>query len=180
MQGILFELYSSFKEIRGYAVSTISLGITILVFYIDPQGSVSWKWLILIGSIVIILFIVLIDFAVRSYKNAIAKLPRVKAAKLPPSLYKDAIALLLLEKSILYGQESLVSIYYHDDDFELLIGIGSVITVQRDGLIQVLVTDKLESASEDIWKSIRENNAAALKRLIVKPTVPKLVNPSGV
>lgn len=179
MQGILFELYTSFKETRGYAVSAIALGITILAFYIGPQGSVPWKWLILVGSLLAMAFIVLTDFAIRSFKGATGRLPSVKIAKQPPNLYKNAVALLLLEKSVLFGHDALVSIYYQDDDLESLIGVGFVITIQRNGLIQVLVTHNFDTANGTIWKSVQENNATFLKRLLVKPSVPKQINSTG-
>ena len=179
MNGVMFELYASFKEVRGYAVSAASLVIALILFYIDPDDTISVKWLFVGGTIAGIGVMVLVDFSIRAYRGATAKLPAVRAAKASPALYRDAIALLLLEKSPLFGHESLVSVYLKDEDFEILIGIGFVLTIQKGGLIQVLVTANFDPKSNNIWKEVIDNNVTTLKKLIIKPSIPRQANSFG-
>ena len=55
----------------------------------------------------------------------------------------EASLILLLEPSNLFGMYSRVSIYHKSDDsgYELLIGYGSVLTIQGDGKIQIKIEE---------------------------------------
>ena len=102
-------------------------------------------------------------------------LPKVKQGTKPPSLYTSAVALLLLEKTEIFGHESLVSVYYKEDNYEILIGLGFISTVQENGLIQVIVQSNVDDRYNDTWKLITSNNTNALERILVKPTIPKSI-----
>lgn len=57
------------------------------------------------------------------------------------------------------------------DNYEQLIGFGSVLTVQDNGLIQVLIR-QIDESNENIWDDIIANNNIVLQKIIVKPTLP--------
>lgn len=180
MKRFLPELYTSFLRTYGYVISVLSLVLTTLAFYFTPNDVIMLKWVTPVALIVLMLFIVLADFAQRAFHAASSKLPIVKSGRKPPDLYPQAIALLLLDKSDLFGHEAIVSIYYQDEDFEMLIGVGFVLTIQREGFVQILVTKKVDTRRDAVWSQIQENNASSLKKLIVKPSVPKQINDIGV
>lgn len=77
----------------------------------------------------------------------------------------------LLEKSDLLSHGAWISFYLIDnDEFERLIGIGVVVTVQANELIQALM-DQPTIGYEDIWDKLTNNDAQVLTRIIVKPNV---------
>jgi hypothetical protein len=60
------------------------------------------------------------------------------------------------------------SIYSIEDEFEILIGDGYVVNVQRDERIQVAVTSFV-SGTEAIWERLTENRAEALRNTLIRP-----------
>jgi len=148
-------------------VATLIFGF-IAWFGITPDKTVSLR----IPSLIIIILIFLAWWFYRIswiiYEQSGIKLPSVKQV----TIYgENQTAILILEPSPLFSYNSIVAIYCVEDQFERLIGIGSVINVQENGLIQISV---IESKSEDanVWKPILENKADKIKYLIVKPYAP--------
>jgi hypothetical protein len=169
------ELYESFIRIRGVPVTFLSLLLGLVYFYSSSnttavQLKVILPWVVILLLAVITLF----DASYRLYSKASHQLPRVKQARKPPSAYADAVAVLLLEGSDIYGHESVVSIYYIDEGFEVLIGIGFVLTRQDDGYIQVIVSNQIETAYKEVWQRVCKNDSNVLPKLLVKPSIPKL------
>lgn len=175
MKNLLFELYTSFLRIKGFSLSVISVFFALIAFYFTPENTIHIKILVPICLFSFLVFAVITDFAIRAYKNCLTKLPKVISAKKPPALYPNAIVLLLLSKSELFGHESIVSVYFQEDGFEILIGVGFVLTIQQDGLIQVLILKKIDFEKEHLWSDINANNNTILKKLLVKPTIPKQI-----
>jgi len=169
------ELYESFCRIRGVPTTLIALFLGLAYFYVSGnQSTLSLRIVLPTFVAALIVLLTLLDLSLQLYKKATKQLPRVKQARTPPGIYPNAVALLLLEGSEIYGHESLVSIYYRDDNFEVLIGIGFVLTRQDDGLIQVVVVRQLEDTYRDIWGKVCQNDASVLPKLLVKPSLPKL------
>jgi hypothetical protein len=97
----------------------------------------------------------------------------------PPASYQGVLALLLLDKSPLFAQATLVSFYYHDAaGFELLIGLGHVAIVQEDGLIQVAL-ESIAPSHRELLPSILARDAQVLPKISVKPFVPHSTTLSG-
>ncbi len=140
-----------------------------VAFFWLGNDTVFVKWLVVFGSVAGLVFLSLGDFAIRSYHTAIHILPKVKAVIPPPSNDSDHIVL-VLDKSALFGHGSVVSIYLAEDCYEILMGIGYVITVQDDGHIQVLVTKQIQRP--EIWTTVKASNSGVIKSLRVKPTLP--------
>lgn len=137
-------------------------------FGITPDKTVSLRIPFLIIIILVFLAWWFYRIAWIIYEQSGIKLPLVKQVT---TYGESKTAILILEPSPLFSYNSIVAIYYVEDQFERLIGIGSVINVQENGLIQVSV---IESKSEDstVWKPILENKADKIKYLIVKPYAP--------
>ena len=78
----------------------------------------------------------------------------------------------------------LVTIYYIenlevDDDrtFERIIGVGQVVDIQGDGLIQVLALRAIPAESE-LWQRIRNRETTTLRQVIVRPSIN--INEAGI
>src|SRR5690606_2644181 len=88
----------------------------------------------------------------------------------PPAIYKGIHRVLLIEPSDLFGAEVIVSLYVTENDYERLVGVGRVLSVQVNGSIQVGITAILDG-HQDIVSQLNGNDAEFLKKLIVKPSV---------
>ncbi len=172
------ELYNSFIRVRGYVLALVGVVLTLLLFFVTPTTNIPVKWLVVFAIPLLLLLIVICDVAHRAMQDIV--LPKVKASQPPPPLYPDAVAILLLEKSNLFGQDSGVSVYFKEDDFEVLVGWGYVLTVQQGGLIQVLIMQKVGQAQGSVWDQIKNNDGAVLKKLLVRPSIPKIMLNVGV
>ena len=170
-------LYKSFIRVNGYALSSAGLAITLLLFFITPTTEIPVRWVVVVAIPFFLLLIVVCDVAYHAIQETI--LPKVKASYKPHSLYPDALAILLLEKSNLFGHESVVSVYFKADDFETLIGVGYVLTIQQGGLIQVLVISNVEEVQDNIWEKIRNNDGSVLSKLLIRPSIPKILQSFG-
>jgi hypothetical protein len=96
------------------------------------------------------------------------KLPGIKGI----SVKKQIV--FLLEYNEIYSIDSLVSIYYQDDDTEteILIGIGYVETKTEKGNLQINFCLPIEEDSFEIINTIK--NDSKTKRCIkIKPSIPK-------
>lgn len=178
-KGIGLEIYSAFKRVKGYPLSFFCITLSIILFIWGPDTSISLKYIVTIGVLFLLVFSVIFDFGFHCYSIMTNVIPDVKQGLNPPPLYQQAEALLLLSKSDLFSIEAIVSVYYKDESYEPLIGIGFVLTIQENGLIQVLVDRCYDERYKEIWDKVRENNASILEKLIVKPLVPKTLLVSG-
>ena len=140
------------------------------------ETTITLKIVLPVFTILIIIIIALCHLSRRLYSKASRQHPRVISCEEPPALHPKTEGTLLLEPSTLYGYDSMVSIYYFKQGCERLIGIGFVENVQRDGIIQVVVSS-IESAYRDDWKNILQNDNRVLPNLLVKPSFPRMLLP---
>ncbi len=185
-------IWSSFLDIQGIIIGILGIFITILL----PRFSV--KTNIPLDLAIIIIFFILLLIAtlfnavsktLNEYKKAKKTLERleitnneleVKVNKrlIPKILYakrkQSGIEIeFLLENSKLFSNDIFISFYYTDEDeFELLIGTGVVLTVQENDKIYALM-DKPVSAHQDILDKLAGNDAKILKKTVVKPVITK-------
>jgi hypothetical protein len=85
--------------------------------------------------------------------------------------------LLLLESSALFGAGVFVSVFQNERRseervLERLSGLGYVINVQADGLIQVQILAETPHQAE-IWRRIRAREVSVLREVVVKPSFPR-------
>jgi len=71
----------------------------------------------------------------------------------------------------------LVTVYYvegfgagRDEAFERVIGIGRVVNIQANGLIQVQVLREVSNHAE-LWQRIRNREMAVVGQIVVKPSI---------
>ena len=172
-KGIGLEIYYAFKRVKGYPLSFFCIVLSIVLFIWGPDTSVSLKYIVTVGVLFLLVFAVIFDFGFHCFSKMTNVIPVVKQGLNPPPLYQKAEALLLLSESDFFSIEAIVSIYYKDESYEPLIGIGFVLNIQENGLIQVIVDNCYDDRYKEIWDKVRENNASVLEKLIIKPLVPK-------
>lgn len=178
--GFWQELYKSFIWANGYPLTFIGFISAFIFFATVNDWTVSIKIIFPIAGTLILSIIIFANMSFRMHNRALKKLPAVIQGRTPPEIGGNACALILLETSELFGQGGLASVYYYDDGLELLIGFGFVLTIQEDGLIQVMVTstfDDGDSMQKDIWGKVRNNNKNILPKILVKPSIPEFLLP---
>ena len=173
MRSFWREFVSSLR--RTSACPIIGTVLTVFAFCFVAKDTVSLRIILPVSVLFLTIVFAFVDLSVRSFEFAKKSLPEVIQGRVPPGHFRGAIALLLLEKSNLYSHETLVSIYYRKDSFEELIGFGHVLTVQENGLIQVLVLSNFVDGEPDIWNHVQANDANYIKSLIVRPNIPRRI-----
>ena len=167
------EIYQAFRRSHGATLSTLGFVFSIGFFYLTPDEEIKVKYLIPIFVLLGVATFTLIDFSNTLFARNKSLLPKVRQARQCPTLYKDSVAMLLLDPSPIFGVESFVTIYSGDADFEILIGFGFVANIQENGLIQVIVQGSVLDESDDTWTKIVSNNNNRIKELLVKPSLPR-------
>lgn len=124
----------------------------------------------IIGTLVLLLVACFLAYC-DLYNRKISVLPKV--IRTITGIYENdnAVILLLLEPSEIFSHQIFVSVYYLEDKFEELIGIGSVVNIQGDGIIQVNI-EQVKGSYQKIKTGLENNNAIVLDKIIVKPNIP--------
>ncbi len=169
-------LAESFSQVHGYLIGLLGLAFSI-VSWLIPVNANSTVLVVTVlrwatPALVTVLLAVAVLIQTLSSMRRVSQLPRVLHGRMgPASSDGGASALLLLEKSDLYGHDVVVSVYYMDEsDFEELVGVGYVRNIQVDGKIQVLLNQVV--ANNGVVEKLTGNDAGVLKRLRVKPSAP--------
>jgi hypothetical protein len=166
------EVYESFRRVHGWSISLVSVAALVLSLFFGKETEVPLPWVILGALVAFLAIVVLLDLGIRTVARLDTRLPAVRHGGEAPALYRAGLALLLLDPSDLYGQDSVVSIYRRSGSFEELVGLGHVATVQQNGMIQVIVVRDF-SVDASLWQSVRGNNGSVLSALMVKPSLPR-------
>lgn len=174
MKSFSAHLYSSFLRINGWLVGAVALILTIAAYSFKPDDKVSIGLFITTAAISILIIVVLIDAAYVSWRESQRGLPEIKKILNAPSEYSGISKLLIAAPSELFGVDVLVSVYVKEDEYERLIGIGRVLTIQVNGFIQIGMTSITETNGDMIDK-FNNNDASFLNKLLVKPSVPSFL-----
>lgn len=154
-------------------LTLLGVAITVAAWFISRDHRVSVFWLVMLAIAAFILLATFIVASVDAFHASSHVLPRVRLARPAPSTYHDVRAILLLDASALFSPDSVVSIYaLEQQEYEVLVGFGRVVTVQDNGFIQIGVLE-LAGEAEDMLSRILNNERQALESLRVKPHVPR-------
>jgi hypothetical protein len=167
------ELYDAFKRVKGYPLSFIAIVLAIVMYIWEPETSLPLKIVIPISIILLLIIFILIDLSLHCFSKMINIIPPVRYCQKAIKIGKDGIAILLIDNSALFSPDTLISVYYRDEFYEPLIGLGFVLTIQENKLIQVLIDTCVNTQYDEIWARACENNKSTLEKLIVKPSIPK-------
>jgi hypothetical protein len=99
-------------------------------------------------------------------------IPKIIEGRRPYTNNPNAKALCLVEPSELYSYDTMVSFYHYKGNIEQLIGFGEVINIQPDKFIQIELNSLLDG-NDEIVKRLIQNNAECLRRIRIKPFIPK-------
>jgi hypothetical protein len=123
------------------------------------------------GSVLLTLVVTTIAAAAYSaHQMARHALPRVLLAQRESS-HTPPYVLCLLESSPLFGVGMAVSFYVIQNQFEVQVGLGEVMTVREDGTIQVALRWRVRGYAEEVAR-LANNDKSMLEALRVKPFVP--------
>jgi hypothetical protein len=98
--------------------------------------------------------------------------PKVRSAQ-QITIQGQQRLLLLLEPSDMFGFDAVVSVYRTNGDFEEMIGIGRVLTIQENGFIQITIEQIDPATDGEFVANLGAGNVNALAETLVKPTVPR-------
>lgn len=164
-------LYESFLRVNGWLLGGAALVLSITVFIVSPATKVAVGWLIAALATCIVIVVVVVDAASTAWRMSQRGLPKVRRTLDPPKIYVGVIRILIVDPSDLFSVETLISLYVKDDEYERLLGLGRVLTVQSNGILQIGITS-LVDADEAIQTKLNGNDAGFLKALLVKPSFP--------
>jgi multisubunit Na+/H+ antiporter MnhG subunit len=164
-------LYDSFTRVHGWSFGTLSILLGLLTYFVSPNTHVALGWFVFLATVAMALFAIFLDAAHAGWKSSRRGLPEVRKALPPPANYPGIVRILLVEHSDIFGVDALISVYLKEDEYERLIGIGRVITVQSNGLLQIGVSSIME-VDPSTERKLDGNDASLLKKLIIKPSIP--------
>jgi hypothetical protein len=168
----LFLLWSNVKTSVNAVFVTGGVISSIVLWSFRPDETIRLLWVVPLCFGGIILVITFLSAAIEAYRMNRAALPAVVSVKQPRKALGDESPVLVMQSSDLFSPDIVVAVYFSDaDDFEEFIGIGAVINVQENGLIQVHVSHFLPGHDQMV-RDLINNNAQALKKLRVKPYIP--------
>ncbi len=165
-------IWVSFLKCQGTLVVIVSICLPFILWILSPKVQVSLSLILPLGILSIFLVIVFFDAAFISFNKSKNLLPKVLLSKIFYSTNNEPLTLFLLEPSLSFSHDAMVSFYFIDNDFEQLIGIGVVLNIQQDGKIQVMMTKPYLEHKETLQK-LANNDNTILNKTIVKPIISK-------
>ena len=169
-------IWSSFREVNNSILTILSYAISILLAVVASKASVPLYLLI----IIVTLSLLIIATLVRALEKALEEYAKMKQSMIPKILrvQKDANNNIecLLEASDLFAAQSMISLYYTDeDDFERLIGVGFVQSINNKKRIQVVI-DEPKITYQYILDKLANNDLKVMQKTRVSPSVIKKYN----
>ena len=169
-------IWSSFREVNNSILTILSYAISILLAVVASKASVPLYLLI----IIVTLSLLIIATLVRALEKALEEYAKMKQSMIPKILrvQKDANNNIecLLEASDLFAAQSMISLYYTDeDDFERLIGVGFVQSINNKKRIQVVI-DEPKITYQYILDKLANNDLKVMQQTRVSPSVTKKYN----
>ncbi len=159
-------------KVHGPPVGIVGAILAIAFSSVD----LSWRLILLtlLACVIIVAALAHSTFELQSrLREAKWRPPRIRTVLRLPQEGENAPLLCIVEPSDLFYHDALVSIYCTDQfGVEHLIGIGTVVIIQDDGLIQVELIRPIETQRE-VVELLRNNNASTLERTKVRPNVPR-------
>jgi hypothetical protein len=152
----LKQLYKSFKSTGGFIIGTIG-GICSILSFIYKEDLGINPYLVICGTIILIVIISLIDVSLHFYNETLNNSPEVYKV-----IIRGDTTILLTAYSEYLQVQGLVTIYWFNEGFEEFVGYGEVINIQNDKKIQI-----------DLRKMVAgiTNLEEKRKSLIIKPFV---------
>ena len=143
-----------------------SIGFPLAFWIFSPDDSISLKWALSVLALLLILLAFSGRIAYQYFQKAQNILPKLILVK----TIENMGVICLFEPSQLYSHNAIVSLFFDDEGYERLIGLGYVFNVQEDKHIQILIT-RWMSGQEEIRGKLEDGNAQVLEKVIAKPNI---------
>jgi hypothetical protein len=180
MGGVWKDIWTSLRSVAVATASVVAFGLAVLGSLWNPgiEVKIGLIWLVVIILVIVVALATAIKMAMDARRSARGDLPRAVAAIVPAAATdrKQAVTL-VMGRSRQFGVNILVTIYHEErlsaertDIIEQAIGIGQVINIQENGLIQVLVVRE-EPIHAALWQRIRNRETPVLVDVVVKPSI---------
>ena len=144
----------------------LTIGLPLALWIFSPDDSISLKLALSVLALLLILLAFSGRIAYQYYQRAQNILPKLILVK----TIENMGVICLFEPSELYSHNAIVSLFFNDEGYERLIGLGYVFNVQEDKHIQILITQWI-SGQEEIRDKLEAGNAQVLEKVIAKPNV---------
>jgi len=181
MGGAWKDVRASLKSTVPAIASAIAFCLALLGTLWDPgvRVQISLIWLVVIGFVTVAWLAAATRMAIEARRLAREDPPRTRYVYVPPTpddTEQQAITL-IVGRSRQFGVNIFVTIYYEEslgvgssEIFERAIGIGRVVNIQENGLIQVQVLRQMPGQS-GLWQRIRSCEPAILAHVMIKSSI---------
>jgi hypothetical protein len=175
--GVWKDIWTSLKTVVAATASAVAFGLAILGSLWDPgiKIQIGLIWLAVVAFAIISVLATAIKMAIEARRAAHGGPPRAVYAYV--STAGEGAVTLIMGRSRQFGVNILVIVYYEErleagrgETFERKIGIGRVVNIQENGLIQVLVLREVSNHSE-LWQRVRNHEIATLSGIVIKPSI---------
>ncbi len=181
MSGVWKDIWTSLKAVAGLPATAVALILAVLGNLWNPSFTISINLisLAMMAFVVVIAIAAAIKMAMDARREARGELPRAVSVYCPSAAEgpTEAPITLLMGRSRQFGVNIFVTVYYEEslgtgrgEIFERAIGIGRVVNIQANGLIQVLVLRTMVNHTE-LWQRIRAREMATLSGVLIKPSI---------
>lgn len=167
-------LWASVNATNAHALGVLGLLVTSVSWLFRPPVSVPFS--AVLGALIlgVLVLVVFGHAAATAFALARQPLPSLRLVRNPPEQFPGIRALCFLDPSDLFSQDMQVSFYLVEEgQYELLFGLGHVLIIQGNGLIQVALTRVIPEHEPQLPKLL-SNDAVLLRRLLVKPSLPRM------
>jgi hypothetical protein len=167
-------LWSSFLEVQTFWFGF--LGVLFAILFSVVTGKVSIPLYIVIIIVTIFLLVTsslyrTLNVVYHDYKHL--RKPEILSVQIDK---KTNFIVCLFENSDLFATDLGVSFYYIDEyNFEVLIGVGYVKTVQSDGKVQVVI-DYPDPAYQDIVTRLGNGDRQVIEKIFIRLGIPRNFN----
>ena len=147
-------------------IGGVSIVVSLIFWIFSPDDSISLKLALSVLALLLILLSFSGRIAYQYYQRTQNILPKLILVK----TIENRGVICIFQPSELYSNNAIVSLFFDDEGYERLIGLGYVFNVQEDKHIQILIT-RWMSGQEEIRGKLEDGNAQVLKKIIAKPNV---------
>lgn len=169
-------IWSSLLGIQSLVLGFLGFVASLLAWAFAGQTPIP----LVVLFVIITIAILAIATLYKALQTALEEYHRVKQNIIPKILRVQKNAnnniLCLLEASDLFAPLSMISLYYTDEnDFEALIGVGFVESINNEKRIQVVI-DEPKITYQNILDKLTNNDLTVMQKTRVSPSVIKKFN----
>lgn len=167
---------AAFDSVQGWLLGGIGLVLAVLALAFAGGAKVPLWIAVAIAVAFAIVAVVFYQAARIAWSMARKSLPSVLQVLKPPPSYVGVLYLLIAEASDQFTTGMAVTIYLREDEYERLVGVGRVITVQENHSLQIGL-DATGDLEPHVAEGFEKGEASFIRRLIVRPSIPTFILP---